>query len=119
MTEVLDRIAANTVHELHDFWVDICEIDVETSAQHVTVVAEIEKHRLAMKTVAHGDETGALAAMSRLVSVLNEANSGEAEILSTHEREIVVPGVLRMLEAKGVDPTRFDHGDPTLDLRDF
>jgi len=61
-----------------------------------------------------------LAAIKTLFEELDEINEqADGELLSTDERDLLVPVVIAAAAAAGLDVSEFEGGDPTLEFRNF
>ena len=61
-----------------------------------------------------------LAAIKTLFEELDEIDEqADEELLSTDERDLLVPVVIDAASAAGLDVSEFEGGDPTLQFRNF
>lgn len=118
--EIAGRAAA-CIAELEDAWepfFDDDDMPAHDADAHAEVAAILR--RFAGKAAAADTERVVKAELDAAVRALNDLNDARGcGLLETDEREILVPALIDIAAAAGLDLSVYDDCDPTLDARMF
>jgi hypothetical protein len=103
-------------------WATFSELTRDSPALTESVDQALEKYCAAISDLNEGPllKGAILAAIKTLFEELDEINEqADGELLSTDERDLLVPVVIAAAAAAGLDVSEFEGGDPTLQFRNF
>jgi hypothetical protein len=103
-------------------WATFSELTRDSPALTERVDQALERYCAAISDLNEGPalKGAILGAIERLFEELDEINEqADADLLSTDERDLLVPVVIRAATAAGLDVSEFEGGDPTLQFRNF
>ena len=90
-----------------------------TKSNRDEVLASFEQFVIFLKSEPASEPTKVIDSIRLLYSELNQTNDKyDGGLLETEERELLVPIVIELAAAAGIDPDEYD-GEPGSEYRDF
>lgn len=116
----IDRIWASAKTKISGHWSRYEGPGLEhNSKNRDEVLVAFESYVAHLKSTPTNDAAPVIEAIRLLYSQLNLINERyDSSLLETDERELLVPIIIELAEAAGVNPDDYD-GDPAAEHRDF
>ncbi|MGL4490860.1 MAG: hypothetical protein ACRCU5_15580 [Rhizobiaceae bacterium] len=116
----IDEIWSQAVSEIATHWFRCEESGLDhTISNRDEVLAAFVKYTKHLKSTPFGDAPKAIEGIRILYSELNLINEEhDLGLLETDERELLVPIIIELAAAAGVNPDDYD-GEPGSEYRDF
>ena len=109
--------------QLREHWKSCreCGLEEHTDATYAAVSDALKRYEATLSGNGENAERQAImAAMRELFETLHRINAQADEaLLETDERELLVPWIIDVAAASGLDPMEFADGDPTMEFREF
>jgi hypothetical protein len=120
MASSFRKIWEEAAPSVSDHWEDCEEGGLPHTADSLKDLNKIFDSYIAdLETVAHGDDVKILEIMKTLYSKLDALNKQyDMGLLETDERELLVPIIVDLAVAAGIDADKYD-GEPGGQFRDF